>query len=148
MAKAGTKRTPKKIADPKARFLARFAKYGAVISAADAAGVGRTTVYGWLEKDPEFKASFEEAKARYLERLEAEVDRRAFKGCRTLKFADGQAVIDPATGNPYEELKFSDTLAIVRLKALDPDKYREITETKHSGEVGIKRIVGVDVEKI
>ena len=46
-------------------FLAAFRETGNVRLACEVAGVGRSSHYRWLEKDPEYREAFELAKDRY-----------------------------------------------------------------------------------
>ena len=57
------------------------------------------------------------AKEAFKEKLEEEAYRRAIDGCQEPIVFDGRVI--------GHRLKYSDTLMIFMLKALDPDKYRE-----------------------
>ncbi len=48
-------------------------------SAANAAGVGRSTAYLWRQEDPAFAAEWDDAVAVGIDRLETEVFRRAIE---------------------------------------------------------------------
>ena len=103
--------------------------------ACKAAKVSSRSHYEWLA-DPTYYAQFEEAERKSVKTLEDEARRRAFEGCRRLKFdARGKPLIDPATKKPYEELQYSDTLLIFLLKGALPEKYRERMEANHTGTV-------------
>jgi len=92
-----------------------------------------TTLSDWKGKDPDFAAEVEFADRKYVERLEAECDRRAVEGVRRLKFNKaGFPFTDPDTGEAYEERHYSDNLLMFRLKAKAPEKYRERHEVKMS----------------
>jgi len=120
----------------KAAFLSAYAECATVRRAAEAAGISTTSHYRWLESDPEYVAAFEEAERLSVKSLEEEARRRAYEGCRRLKFdGKGNVLIDPATGEPYEELQYSDTLMIFLLKGAAPDKYRERMDTNVNGKV-------------
>ena len=73
------------------KFLQLFAELGTISAAADGAGVHRTTHYLWLEKVDGYAEAFEQAKARFHDRLEQELFRRAqdpaHKGDTALIFA-------------------------------------------------------------
>ncbi len=70
-----------------------------------------TTLSDWKGKDPDFAAEVEFADRKYVERLEAECDRRAVEGVRRLKFNKaGFPFTDPDTGEAYEERHYSDNL--------------------------------------
>jgi hypothetical protein len=110
----------------KGKFLDQFGATGLVGKSAEAVGIGRRTVYNWLDNDPEFHQQFEYAREQFVEMLEAEAKRRACDGVDKPIFYQGQLV---------ETVKeYSDTLMIFLLKANAPDKYRERVE--HSGEGG------------
>jgi hypothetical protein len=64
----------------KAAFLKQFAVSGNVLQAAQKAGVGRRTVYTWLESDAQFKGLYDEAYEDALDALEEEARRRAVDG--------------------------------------------------------------------
>ena len=107
------------------------------------------TVYEWLKSDPGFKPRMDRAREEGIERWEAEVARRAFDGVRKLKINDGQAVLDPRVHPPgqeipegtplvfLEEVEYSDALAKFMLQAASPEKYRDRTEVKHTGALGV-----------
>ena len=109
-------------------FLKAFMEKGTIYHAARAANMGRRTVYEWIEKDAAFKELVEDAKADYVELLEAEADRRGVDGIdRPVGFYKGEAAA-------YIK-EYSDTLLIVRLKALAPHKYRERQDLQVSGSL-------------
>lgn len=116
-------------AEKRATFLAYLAKYGFVARAAKAAGVGRTCVFDLKKSDPNFAAAWDEALAGYTEALEAEADRRAYKGTLKPVFQGGK--------NVGVVREYSDTLLIFRLKGLAPEKYRERTEIKQEISFGL-----------
>ena len=113
----------------KAAFLAAFAECGTILGAVKAAGVARHTHYVWLKKDEQYKKAFRQACRAAGEMLEQEARRRAIEGVVQLKFHAGQPIIDPRTGQPYVELRYSDILLIFLLKGAMPKKYRERYET-------------------
>lgn len=115
-------------------FLAAYSETANITAAAEAAGIGRTTHYMWLE-EPEYAANFKEEREAAIDRLELEAVRRARDGVERLKFNNGKPVIDPRTGEPYVEREYSDRLLIFLLKAARPEKYSERHENKISGEV-------------
>jgi AcrR family transcriptional regulator len=113
-------------------FLKAFMEKGTIYHAARAANVGRRTVYEWMEKDSVFKELVEDAKSDYVELLEAEADRRGVEGVdKPVGFYKGEAT---------EHVKeYSDTLLIVRLKALAPHKYRDNHHITGNVQRGIDR---------
>jgi hypothetical protein len=123
---AQTKRTPKKdaapvvvdevsarMADGKAKFIAMFAVSANVRLSCIAAGVARTTAYGWRKDDEAFKDAWREARAQACDILEAKAWERATRQ------------IDP-----------SDTLLIFLLKAHRKRKFRENYNHEHTGARG------------
>lgn len=90
---------------------------GHVMLACRKAGVGRSTVVDWRDDDPEFAAMWEAIQAANIERLEAEVDRRA------LGFEEQLVYQGHKTGETVT--KWSDNLLMFRLKALKPEMYRD-----------------------
>jgi hypothetical protein len=65
--------------------------------------------------------------------LEAEADRRAVKGNKKKVFYGGKEI-----GTTQD---FSDTLLMFRLKALKPERYRDRSDSKISGDVTVIRKV-------
>ncbi len=61
-------------------FLAAFRETGNVRLTCKAAGVGRSSHYRWLEKDPEYREAFDVAKEDAADVLEGEAHRRAVDG--------------------------------------------------------------------
>lgn len=116
------------------RFLAALSASPNVSAAADAAAVALSTVYAHRAKDPAFRKAWEEAVDRGADALEQALYERGLgRGIERLKFHEGQAVIDPRTGQPYLERDYSDTAAIFLLKGLRPEKYRERQQVEHVG---------------
>ncbi len=109
-------------------FLAHYAKLCVVGRAAEATGIGRQTIYDWIEGSPDFKAAFDSARQGIVEKLELEAIRRAYDGWDEPVFYKGeqQGLIR----------KYSDTLLIFLLKGAAPDKYRERFEGQVTGEGG------------
>jgi hypothetical protein len=98
------------------RFLADFARCGVVLRAAQAAAVGRRTVYLWLEQK-DFKRLYDEALEDALDGLEEEARRRAVDGVLEPMVSAGIRVCDKRV--------FSDGLLTTLLKGKKPDTYRE-----------------------
>jgi hypothetical protein len=118
-------------------FLAALAGHGNKTAAAKHARVARSTLYAARDTDPRFKAAWDEALDEAADVLEREAVRRATEGTVRKKFtAKGKPIIDPATGEQYVELEYSDTLLIFLLKGARPEKYRERHQVSHDGQVG------------
>lgn len=111
----------------KARFLRAYRQHGNLRASATSAGCGRRTVYGWLEKDPRFKALMAEALDDALDALEREAWRRGVEGYDRPVYQGGEEV-----GKVRE---YSDTLLTIMLKAKRPAIFRERVE--HSGPGGV-----------
>lgn len=110
----------------KAAFLEHYAHTGNIAAACRLSGIGRRTVYHWIEEDETFKPLFEESKLDASDSLEHEARRRALVGVERPVYQGGKQV-----GKIRE---FSDTLLIFLLKGAKPDKYRERFE--HTGKDG------------
>lgn len=147
-------RTTKPDSTKRAKFLRAYASCGTITHAAEAAGVHRATHYEWLD-DPGYAVAFDQANAEAVERLEAEARRRAVDGCRRYKFHQGLPVLihcdksDPeafkvtndagkdAWVKHYYELEYSDSLLLALLKARDPERFRERSEQRLTGELNL-----------
>lgn len=114
--------------EKKQDFLERFTEAGTVQYAAALAGVGRRTVYEWLEADPIFAAEFKRAEEDVADKLEAEAIRRACEGIDKPVYYQGQKV------DTYKEK--SDTLLIFLLKGQKPEKYGDKVRQEHTGAGG------------
>jgi len=119
-----------------AAFLASFSEMGNISRACKAANVGRQTHYNWME-DAAYREAFSEAQDQAIDVLETEARRRAIEGVRKLKFHEGQALIDPMTGEYYQELDYSDTLLIFLMKGARPNVYRDNTKVETDGKVEV-----------
>lgn len=104
------------------RFLRLIAETGNVSAACKACRIDRSNPYHLRARSPEFKAAWETADEQACDELEAEARRRA--------------------------LESSDGLLQFMLKALRPDKYREVRDVNLSGSVEVIKRVGADLERI
>lgn len=104
---AATRATRKR--DWRPNFLKRLAVDGDVSASAEAAGLNRATAYKHYHKEPRFKAGWDEAIEKSLDRLEAELIRRGVIGWDEPVFYKGEQV---ATIR-----KFSDVLLLAKLNA-------------------------------
>lgn len=102
---------------PKTIFLASLAQGTSVSTSASAAGVHRSTVYDWRNKDAAFAAAWESAEEAGVDVLEDEAKRRACEGWVEPVFHKGELC--------GEVRKYSDTLLIFLLKGRRPEKYRD-----------------------
>lgn len=116
-------------------LLRAYADCGRHYESADRARIGYQAVLTWRQEHPDNQAAVDVALDRYAERLEREADRRAIDGLLRKKFQrNGDPIIDPATGEQYEEREYSDTLLIVRLKAVKPAVYRDHIDLTSGGD--------------
>jgi hypothetical protein len=117
-------------------FLAAYAQCGNISRAAKAAGTDRQRHYEWLENE-EYAKAFDLAHDEAADMLEAEARRRAVEGTVRKKFQkNGTPITDPATGQQYFELEYSDNLLITLLKATRPDKFKDRVANEHTGKDG------------
>lgn len=121
---SGTELTP----ENKEKFLAELRQTANVSHSAKAAGFTRAAAYKNRDRDPDFKAAWEDALEEAIDVLEKEAHRRAFEGCEEpVGFYMGDH------GGTFVK-KYSDTLAIFLLKAHRPERFRDNLHL--SGEVG------------
>ena len=119
-----TKRTPQK----DGKFFQSLTEMP-VGQAAMNAGYSRRSVYEYRDIDAVFAQDWDDAVALYIEKLEQEADRRAFIGYEEPVWYQGEQC--------GTTRKYSDTLLMFRLKALDPGKYRERQQIDHSGTMTV-----------
>jgi hypothetical protein len=112
------KRSPKK----EARFLSELAAGNSITAACRAIGIGRPAAYQW-RKDPTFAKRWEDALEAGADLLEDELKRRAVDGVEEPVFYQGKIV-----GHVH---KYSDNLLMFRLKALRPNKYRDVVRVEN-----------------
>jgi hypothetical protein len=148
-------RTTKLIDDKPSQqaFLDRLSRTGLFSHAAEAAGYCAQAFRNLMKKDPEFDALVQEARATYVERLERIADVRGFEG-----HLEKTQVVETRTdeeGKTVEVSKtttrnvVSDQLAITRLKALDPERYRDnvkVDQTVRGGVLVVKAPFKTDEE--
>lgn len=96
--------------------------------------VARDTHYKWLD-DKAYADAFAATERVAARSLEDEAVRRAHEGLRKAIRYKGKIV--------GYETEYSDTLLQALLKANAPDKFRDRQSVDHSGEIVVKRVVGV-----
>ncbi len=99
-------------------FLAAFRETGNVRLTCKAAGVGRSSHYRWLEKDPEYREAFDVAKEDAADVLEGEAHRRAVDG-----WEEPVGWYKGVAGGTVR--RYSDNLLMFLLKGARPERYRE-----------------------
>lgn len=117
-----TKFTPQK----RGKFLTRLRKTANVTKSAIYAGMSRRALYDRRDSDEDFAAEWNGAVEEAVELLEEEARHRAQDGVLEPVFYQGKKV--------GRVRKYSDTLLIFLLKAHKPEKYRERSEVKHTGD--------------
>lgn len=129
----------------KAAFLAAFPLTGTILRAAEAADVGRTTVYDWIEADGDFALAFQRVKEEFVDTLEAEAVRRARDGVdepvfgpveQTVEVAPGKFRVISTTGVVGTVRKYSDRLMEQLLRGNRHEKYN-IRQHEHTGPGGV-----------
>lgn len=114
-----------------ATFLAHIRENGGmVVDAARASGLTLSTAYTMRDRDPEFAAAWAKAVSDSTVVLESEIARRAVHGVDEDVWHKGEVV--------GSAKKYSDNLLMFMTKARDPDRYRERSEVKHTGEIVLK----------
>jgi hypothetical protein len=122
----------------KRAFLESYRQWANISYACEQANIGRTTVYGWQEHDPEFLAAFRLAGEAATERLEKEAWRRGVEGSPYTRtsYWHGEPVGTDA------KIEYSDQLLMLLLRARKPDTYREKLDVTVAQVV--KTIAGID----
>lgn len=121
------------------RVLVEFRRTGRVDLACAAAGVSRDSHYDWLRTDPDYAAKFDQAREQVAQLLEDEATRRAYQGTMKPMNVGGKLVMIH---------EFSDTLLIFLLKKRNPAVFGDRVGIEHSGEIGVKRLIGVGLEEL
>jgi hypothetical protein len=121
------------------RVIAEFRRCGRVDMACASEGVDRSMHYDWLKKVPEYKAAFEEAREQVAGLLEDEAVRRAYHG-----------TIKPVSigGKLYMVTEMSDRLLEFLLKCRNREVFGDRQDLQHSGELTVKRLIGVPIDEI
>lgn len=117
------------------RFIAALSDVPNVSFACECACIDRKTAYDRRDIDEVFRANWEQAISKGIEKLERSCWDRANVGVKRgvwMKDAKGKPV------KVETVIDYSDTLAIFLLKAHNPSKYRETFRTEISGPVGGK----------
>lgn len=134
-----TKYTPKKVKE----FIDALRESGGNVSrACDLVAIHRRTAYEWRESDEDFARLWDEAVEAGTDDLEQEARRRALDGLRRKKFTKtGVPIIDPMTGEQYEELEYSDTLLIFLMKGNRPDKYKDRSDVNLNANLSMVNLL-------
>jgi hypothetical protein len=111
----------------KEEWLEAHRKIGIITATCRKTKIQRSTVYYWMDNDPEFKAAVADAEAEAIELLEAEARRRAHKGTLKPVFYQGKKV-----GSIRE---YSDSLMMFIIKAKKPE-YKDKVINEMTGPDG------------
>lgn len=115
--------------EQKQLFLDAYSVTGLKNKACKHAGFSPASLRTLMERDPQFREAFEEAREDAVEVLEDAAWQRAVHGNEETRFDKEGNTIGTRT-------VFSDGLLTTLLKANAPDKYRERTSTEISGPGG------------
>lgn len=117
--------------DTRSAFLNALATGLTVEQAADIARVSRQALYAARVKDADFDRAWVEARTAgekaVADRLEAAIERRAIEGWDDPVFQGGKLV--------GHKRKYSDLLAMFRMKSLAPDRYRDNIDVTHTHRI-------------
>jgi hypothetical protein len=108
------------------KFLKQVEKTGAINRSRKKCKLGNKSIQA-LRRNPELESKVLDAFASYTERMETKVDNRAFEGVDDPIMFEGEVV-------GYKK-KYSDALAMFRLRGLAPEKYAEKHQHQHQGQV-------------
>ncbi len=100
-------------------FLESMATTGRITESCQVAGISYEAVRVWRKEDEAFIAAFEESEARYCDKIEKEIERRAIEGWDEPVFQNGTEV--------GKKRRFSDTLLLALTKSRMA-KYRDKAE--------------------
>lgn len=128
----------------KATFLEHVAKGFSIHGACRKVNVTPPTIYNHRNKDPDFAALLVEAVKLGTQYMEDEARRRAIEGVRKVR---SQYYLGEKVGEDVTR-EYSDLLLIFLLKARDPEKYRERQDVHHTGDVTVRRYIGIDPEEV
>jgi hypothetical protein len=123
-------------------FLEAYAQWGNLGHAAKAAGINRSTVYGWQERDEAFALAYRQAEIAATEVLEKEAWRRAVEGSpyERTSYWHGEPV------GTDRKIEYSDQLLTLLLRARAPERYREKVDL--ASTVLVKVIAGVEPSSV
>ena len=127
-------------AQRKNAFLEAYKECGVIRHACDGSGIGRSTVYAWIDDDPEFLPRLRSVHSQVLDVLETALFRRGVVGWEEPVYQSGRLV--------GSSRRYSDACLIFALKAADPAKYRERYDVTSGGQPLIKVYSGFDLSEV
>jgi len=103
----------------------------------------RTQHLSWYDSDDAYRAKFDEVEEAAFERTLRAIRKRGIEGISRKKFHRGDPLIDPETGEQYEEREFSDSLLLAYAKLQRPDAFKEQQDLRveHSGGASLQVIM-------
>lgn len=121
------------------KFLEALATCGNVTSAAREAGITPRRLYQVRAKDEAFATEWDECAELGTQALEDEARRRAYEGVLE-PVTSVKGIVHNDDGTPLMVRKYSDTLLIFLLKGSRPQKYRERSDVRVSGQLDINSL--------
>lgn len=109
---------------------------GNISAACRQAGIHPSTVYDWLETDPDFADVFQEADRQANDALRGEAWRRGVHGVPEPIVSMGKLVRDEDTGQPLTVQKYSDNLLTLLMRARMPE-YRDSRQVTVDSTVNV-----------
>lgn len=109
-----------------ARFVKILEKEGAIERSRRRVRLGSKSLRA-MRRNPQIEARVLDAITLYRESCEKKIDKRAFDGVKEPVYFEGEVV--------GHKMKYSDALAMFRLRGLAPEIYAERHEHRHSGQV-------------
>jgi len=97
----------------------------------------------WYDSDDNYRAKFDEVEEAAFERTLRAIRKRGIEGVVRKKFHRGDPLLDPETGEQYEEREFSDSLLLAYAKLQRPDAFKEQQDLRveHSGGASLQVIM-------
>lgn len=113
--------------EKKLAFLEQYPRFNTTVGACEAVGISEHTPYNWRDRDGAFSTAFTALKKRITQRLIEEHEKNI-----------DDVAFDHDT--PAQSRIFG---SLVKLRAYDPDRYREksVTETKLTGNITVKMAI-------
>ena len=109
--------------------------------------IARSAAGRWSSENKHFRKAFRKAKKQALLYLEVEARRRAVEGIKKKKFYKGEPIVDPVSGQQYEETEYSDAMLMFLLKCQLPEKYGDKSKLELSGSLDLHNINESDLEE-
>lgn len=137
MRKRGQQLSKDERSEVQEKFLKSFSMTANVRAACMAAGISRTSIYEWLEKDEQFSIRYRQAELDANDLIRAELFRRAVQGYEKPVVSMGKVVCvanEKGESKPLMERMYSDNLLSLLAKARMPE-FREKTQVDVNANV-------------